>query len=745
MVDLRDLNILNLEPIDFGTHFKVGVLYWDEANQCKQFVKAPPPFRPYLYISKQAYRRDPTMADKMLKAYDPSCWVEYDNAVGYDDEALVKLTASTPALLDKLKSQVGIDNVYGDVPYWRRVMLDLNLEPKIPDKLLYYDLELDPRPGIQEIRAGRSRVLSIGAVDSDENEFFFCEDDERRTIERFLKLTFEYPLQVGWNNENFDDPTLLQRAAAVGLPIEEFWFPAVDGLQMYKQMRPKGVDLYSLDATAQRELGETKIALGEDMRVLYDYFANPAERHKLRAYNMQDCHLVRKIDAKLAMTSLRVELCKLTHYLPARYRGRMSPADNLVLSIAMRREPRLEFGAKPFRSDEARYEGPMVLEPKPGLHKNVAVIDFTNMHPSIIKMLNLGPSTWLADKSGEVLAPRGSFTLGKRSVFVEALERLTELRYRFKAARDKLIPESPEWKVYDMRQKAAKTQLLTVYGILGAPASRYYNPNIAENITLSCKLVQMFVAARAAKLGFEVVYGVVDSIFIKFPENLTVDEVIEKADALIAVLNFELRDYTKQVFKNPQAYVTVDLDRIYSRMLLTDKKQKYAGFVLYEEEKKVDYLHIMGFSPRRGNVPQGVRETEGALLKMCLEERPAGEIRRFISEVRGAVLDGSLDEKLPCYVQLTKDPREYDTKLPHVKVVEHLMEKGVDIRVGDKVGFLVVGTDRQGKAIPIPANGKKLNLTIYQRRFIWDHYFQSMVDRLPLDLSTQQTLGGFCE
>ena len=47
------------------------------------------------------------------------------------------------------------------------------------------------------------------------------------------------------------------------------------------------------------------------------------------------------------------------------------------------------------------YAGGLVLSPKPGLHDNIAVLDFKSMYPNIMIRYNLSPDTYVAPEEPE--------------------------------------------------------------------------------------------------------------------------------------------------------------------------------------------------------------------------------------------------------------------------------------------------------------------------------------------------------
>ncbi len=106
------------------------------------------------------------------------------------------------------------------------------------------------------------------------------------------------------------------------------------------------------------------------------------------------------------------------------------------------------------------YKGAMVLEPRPGLHENVVVLDFSSMYPSIMMRFNVSPDTltdeaecdcYVAPEVGHkfLKSPRGLYPPSMLQKLVEARRIIRDEMKRFKEG-------SPEFIYLDERQRALK-------------------------------------------------------------------------------------------------------------------------------------------------------------------------------------------------------------------------------------------------------------------------------------------------
>ncbi|MCD4666806.1 ribonuclease H-like domain-containing protein, partial [archaeon] len=153
------------------------------------------------------------------------------------------------------------------------------------------------------------------------------------------------------------------------------------------------LDSYSLDNVSKEILGERKYELGfEEMDELWD----KGEIKEIIKYNLRDTELTYKLFLQF-LPNIQ-ELIKLIGVLPYEI-CRMSYG-TLVESYLIRRSK--EFNEiipnKPSYHDiserrEHTYKGAFVMEPKPGLYKNIIFYDFLSLYPTIIISKNISPGT----------------------------------------------------------------------------------------------------------------------------------------------------------------------------------------------------------------------------------------------------------------------------------------------------------------------------------------------------------------
>lgn len=173
------------------------------------------------------------------------------------------------------------------------------------------------------------------------------------------------------------------------------------------------------------------------------------------------------------------------------------------------------------RRKKAEYAGGLVLEPKKGFYdKFILLLDFNSLYPSIILEYNLCFTTVKRDhlikdpESGDTPMADVPDAGAEPGILPEVVERLVRRR---RGVKDLMKNESNPDKLTDLdiRQKALKLTVNSMYGCLGFKGSRFQAKAIAALITSKGReILQKTVDLSQDQLGLDVVYGDTDSIMI---------------------------------------------------------------------------------------------------------------------------------------------------------------------------------------------------------------------------------------
>jgi DNA polymerase I len=317
------------------------------------------------------------------------------------------------------------------------------------------------------------------------------------------------------------------------------------------------------------------------------------------------------------------------------------------------------------------YAGGLVLSPKPGLHENIAVLDFKSMYPNIMITYNLSPDTYIAPEepepaSGVFKAPEvgHKFRKAPPGFYKEALTYLINVRGAIRQKMKTLNPKTVEYHVLDARQKAVKIITNAAYGYAGWVGAKWYIKPVAEAASAWGRHIILTASQMAEKAGIQVVYGDTDSLFLSYDQT--------KVPKLEAEIKSELK-------------LDVEIAEVYKRIFFTEAKKRYAGL------RQDGSLDIVGLEVIRGDWAEVAKKVQEHVLEIILNEPSPKRATDYVC----SVISDLKHRKVPVHdliiwKTLTKAPEEYAIKAPHVEAAKMLREKGWRLTGGDKVGYVIL-------------------------------------------------------
>jgi DNA polymerase-2 len=566
-----------------------------------------------------------------------------------------------------------------------RVFENPDVEPAdyVPElSVLSIDIETDPRAqhvlSIALHGCGASEVLLFSPADLETPDGAIEARTEADLLRRFEARVRELDPDIitGWNLVDFDFPVLIRRAEAleVGLEIgrgaggarrqrgryrqqsSQVSIPGrvvLDGLVLLRGAFIK-MDDYSLEAVAQEVLGRGKTITGrhraDEILLMFR-----EERERFVEYNLNDAALVTEILDELDLVRLTIERSRLTGMPPDRVSASIAAFDFLYLSeLGPRRivAPSVDSS----RPAEATAGG-HVLEPLWGLYRNVVVLDFKSLYPSLIRTFQIDPLGYVATPApGEDLirAPNGAHFRRRPGILPGLLDDLFPRRERARA-------EGNEIAAF-----AIKILMNSFFGVLGTPACRFYNPAIANAITGFGRELLLWTKRRIEREGLRVLYGDTDSLFVETGEA---DHAAarQRGVELCGLLDRDLGRHIADTW-GAESRLEIEFERLYDRLFLPHvrhgtrgARKRYVGLVTDGGEASVVFT---GMEVVRRDWTELARRMQRELYERLFRDQPVDElVRRRVAELR----EGAHDDQLVYRKALRKDPDEYtSTTPPHV-------------------------------------------------------------------------------
>ena len=225
------------------------------------------------------------------------------------------------------------------------------------------------------------------------------------------------------------------------------------------------------------------------------------------------------------------------------------------------------------KGSKEKFEAAFVMDPDEektyGQHENVAIFDFKSLYPSMMASMNISwetkttsgnPVWWETPKNLKPYEgkPNIYFSNEGEGVLPQAVKELMEMRDSYKKLRSQAITDE-EYQKWDSAQMATKRVVNAFYGILAKDGYGWGDMDMAKSITASARRAMRMTAFYAQGLGYEVIYGHTDSVFIKVAD---VDDALE--------LREKLNDYiSKQVFREP---VELEFEKFASKFFCQRKR-----------------------------------------------------------------------------------------------------------------------------------------------------------------------------
>lgn len=633
------------------------VLGMDEKDRAalarSEAVSAIIPEGPYTRVDCRGKWQRKEVADWLGKA------VEARQTIGWRDP---NDDAPDPALLE------------ADVMPLRRLLSDNpNLQISPNPRLVWLDLEVDPRGSFQEMIDGKRRILvwSLYRWNGDHEELVGSDvlkadhdDAERELLGNLFEKLRDWDVVLSWNGYDFDFPCLENRTMKLRVkmpstgkvPIWQRWC-WLDHMEVYKkynQAHESGEERtsFSLDAVSRFLLGKGKHDF--NAREAWDAWkAGGERREKLVLYCENDTALMPQIEAESGFVALHLAVCHVTRCFPDTFSLKgTEQGDGYLLRLGSERGYR--FPTKLFRPEGSveQFAGAYVMPPKLlGAIDEVSVCDFAGLYPSIMRSWNMSPDTMIPKhrvevwKDGKCRLPTRDvfFRTDVRGIFPTALDTIVAKRGEYTKRKDAAEPGSPEWEHYGRLSSAFKIVANSFYGIVGSPFARYYDPLLAEGVTKTAEWLIKHVAATLEHAGLRPFYGDTDSVFAQGSRKVFGQVVASLNQSWPSML---------EGFGCTKSFVKLEFEKGFARLVLKSAKCYAGRYDFYKGKAAPADMkpEVRGLEYKRGDTLRFARQMQyEAIMKLLPAELPlpplptAVDFREWVEGWRKRVLEGTLE------------------------------------------------------------------------------------------------------
>ncbi len=577
-------------------------------------------------------------------------------------------------------------------------------------------------------------------------------ENEVRMITDALKDAFRYPVVLTRNGDNFDLPYLAKRLKYLGITDVPIHYRTggqgyradfrpvkgtrhenvpihVDLMQFFGNEGMRGYvfggayDDLRLDTVAKAVIGKGKVELPTyiselDAQTLVEYNLNDAQiTLELTTHNNS---LVRKLLIMFARISRMGIHDIVRRGISARIDSRILREHRRRNRLFPRREDVLREKGATFTDPKIKgkkYRGAIVIDPVPGIHFNVIVLDVASLYPSVIKVRNLSYETINAPVSKDIPVKRIPETphyvrVDRKGIMSLLIGMIRDLRVKYfkPKSKDKSLPED-ERAFYDAVQSALKVLINASYGVLGFERFSLYCPPVAEATAAVGRYVISRIKAKAEELGAKVIYGDTDSIFVKDAPEEVIEALQERA--------------------RKELNIDLEVDKVYRYVVFTERKKNYVGVTTDGK------IVIKGMLGKKRNTPEMFKKAFAEALEELSKvhdpkefERAKERIKEIIRTTIRRLRSGNFDvNELAIRVRLSKNPEDYDAKQPHVKVAKMLRQMGYRVRAGSIVEYVYV-RGKPGAKPPFMAKPQEIDVEKYED--LLKSVFEQLIEALGM-------------
>jgi DNA polymerase I len=317
-------------------------------------------------------------------------------------------------------------------------------------------------------------------------------------------------------------------------------------------------------------------------------------------------------------------------------------------------------------------KGGMIFQPEPGVYERVHQIDFTSLYPSIIVKYNLSPET--------IEHPE------MKGFLSTVLSSLLNLRIETKRLK-KIDPE------YAGLDSVLKWMLVTCFGYTGYRNAKFGQIQVHERITAISRELLMQIKELAESMGFEVLHGIVDCLWVKGEPISSFKEAVERETGILT----EVDSYDWIAFL-PMA----DGSGAYNRYFgpLDNGKMK-----------------IRGVMARKGDTPEYVRRMQQELFD-CLAEARSQEVLCRVEpkahEIYGRYRDGLVDvdvRELAIHHRVSR--LNYSRRCAEASAVKAHLERGISLAPGMEIGYVV--RDARRWVVDVERDASGFDIEYYEK------------------------------
>lgn len=358
--------------------------------------------------------------------------------------------------------------------------------------------------------------------------------------------------------------------------------------------------------------------------------------------------------------------------------------------------------------------GGLILEPQIGLHEKVAEFDFVSLYPNIMLKRNISAETVLCDccfDNPQFTVPDINYHIcNKKGLVPESLEVVLEKRSKYKNLKNKtsdLVLKN----IYDKRQSSLKWILVTSFGYLGFSNAKFGRIDAHIAVCAFARNILSKTMHTAEDMGFDVLHGIVDSIYVKKNEKSTTkNDYFKLKETIERETKFDIS------FEGIYKWIAFLPSEINPHLPVLNR---YFG--VFEDGT----LKTRGIESRRHDTPQFFSQCQNEILDILSKGNSISDIKQnkislIIKKIQNYLVllktRKVYPEKLVFTKLLSKDYNQYDKKRNTLEnnALRQLELNGKYLKAGQILQYIITDYNKtkSNRVIPLQLLDNKTDYDI---------------------------------
>jgi DNA polymerase elongation subunit (family B) len=325
--------------------------------------------------------------------------------------------------------------------------------------------------------------------------------------------------------------------------------------------------------------------------------------------------------------------------------------------------------------------GGYIFDPKVGIYDNVAELDFASMYPNIMVEFNISPETVLCPccKNSNHIVPVLGYNIceKRRGLVPEVLKPVIERRFAYKRLMKHVDEKTAEQ--YRERQAILKWLLITSFGYQGYRNARFGRIEAHETICAYGRELLLKAKEIVEHFGFEVLHGLVDSLWVKREAS------VRDLEALCKRISTEIG-------------IDINLEGRYRWIVFLPNRSTHVGalnryYGVFEDGSR----KARGIEMRMRDTPTLISAYQKEVLKILsraqgVEEfhSKIGGVFKVLRKYAASLSEGRIDPRdLVFTVYVSRRLSEYRVKNFSYAALRQLKDLGADLLPGQPVRYVV--------------------------------------------------------